>query len=68
MLNPFPSKPKGMHWATYDRLYDEGHAAAATASGLFMERLGEIESKFLCDDLHMEPRAQRHASRKEFWA
>ena len=68
MLNPFPPKPKGMHWATYDRLYDEGRAAAATANRLFMERLGEIESKFLCDDLHMEPRAQRRASRKEFWA
>jgi len=22
-LNPFPEKPKGMHWKTYNRLYKE---------------------------------------------
>jgi hypothetical protein len=26
MLQPFPDKPKGTHWRTYDRLYVEGMA------------------------------------------
>ena len=27
MMEPFPDKPKGMHWQTYDRLWWEHHEA-----------------------------------------
>jgi hypothetical protein len=27
MMEPFPEKPKGMHWSTYDRLWWEHHEA-----------------------------------------
>ena len=27
MMEPFPEKPKGMHWSTYDRLRWEHHVA-----------------------------------------
>jgi hypothetical protein len=27
MMEPFPEKPKGMHWSTYERLWWEHHEA-----------------------------------------
>jgi hypothetical protein len=36
MMEPFPKKPKGMHWETYERLWWEYHEAE-------MEQLAEIK-------------------------
>jgi hypothetical protein len=35
MMEPFPEKPKGMHWRNFKRLWWEHHEAE-------MEQLGEI--------------------------
>ena len=40
LLDPFPDKPKGMHWATYWRLRDQSERAANRALGVMAERLG----------------------------
>jgi hypothetical protein len=37
-LEPFPQKPRGMHWRTYLRLRDQAHAAKAEADYLLDAR------------------------------
>ena len=32
MMEPFPEKPKGMHWKTYERLWQEHHEAGRSTS------------------------------------
>jgi hypothetical protein len=39
MADPFPEKPRGMHWRTYHGLYDQAVAAETKADDLFLERL-----------------------------
>ena len=45
LLDPFPAKPKGMHWRTYDRL--EGLSAAAERRVTFgmMRALERVDRK-----------------------
>jgi hypothetical protein len=38
-LEPFPQKPRGMHWRTYRRLRDQAHAAKAEADDLLAESM-----------------------------
>jgi hypothetical protein len=42
LADPFPEKPSGMHWRTYQRLYDQADAAETKADDLFCERLLQI--------------------------
>jgi hypothetical protein len=60
-LEPFPQKPRGMHWRTYRRLRDQAHAAKAEADYLLAEsipRLGQF--------LHpVPPRRKRQRGRRD---
>jgi hypothetical protein len=38
-LDPFPQKPRGMHWRTYERLREQAHAADAEADALLAESM-----------------------------
>jgi hypothetical protein len=38
MTTPFPDKPKGMHWQTYQRLFWEHHEAQ-------MEQLADMRKR-----------------------
>jgi hypothetical protein len=40
VLDPFPEKPRGMHWRTYDRLRAKATAAEARSMALIAERWG----------------------------
>jgi len=40
LLDPFPDKPKGMHWTTYWRLRHQSEQAASMALGGMARRLG----------------------------
>ena len=40
LLNPFPGKPKGMHWSTYYRLEAEGRALEATLDSMAEAQFG----------------------------
>jgi hypothetical protein len=45
MTKPFPEKPKGMHWNTYDRLFWEHHEAEMEQLAGMREWLDELEKK-----------------------
>jgi hypothetical protein len=48
MLDPFPDKPKGMHWRTYDRLrcrYQAADERSMTGLMGFVQRLGRRVSR-----------------------
>ncbi len=42
MREPFPVKPKGMHWKTYSRLYALHEAAFAQYMGTFALEAGRL--------------------------
>jgi len=39
LLEPFPDKPRGMHWRTYQKLRARGEAAEAASNALMMQYL-----------------------------
>jgi hypothetical protein len=45
MTKPFPEKPKGMHWNTYDRLFWEHHEAEMEQLSGMREWLDKLEKK-----------------------
>jgi hypothetical protein len=45
MTKPFPEKPKGMHWKTYDRLWWEHYEAEMTQLEGMREWLDKLEKK-----------------------
>src|SRR5215204_1936764 len=45
MMEPFPEKPKGMHWNTYDRLFWEHHEAEMEQLAGMRTWLDKLEKK-----------------------
>ncbi len=45
MMKPFPERPKGMHWETYDRLWWEHHGAEMELLAGMREWLDRLEKK-----------------------
>ena len=45
MMEPFPEKPKGMHWETYERLWWEHHEAEMQQLLDMREWLDKLEKK-----------------------
>ena len=45
MMEPFPEKPKGMHWSTYERLWWEHHEADMEQLTRMREWLDKFEEK-----------------------
>ena len=45
MTKPFPEKPKGMHWKTYERLWWEHHEADMEQLAGLREWLDKFEKK-----------------------
>ncbi len=45
MSEPFPDKPKGMHWKTYRRLYERHEAAWAQYAGALAVEVGRISAQ-----------------------
>lgn len=54
LMMPFPAKPKGMHWKTYDRLRAQGMAQEHYSYQLMSEELGMVERRLvnLDRDIH----------------
>jgi hypothetical protein len=45
MTKPFPEKPKGMHWRTYERLWCKHHEADMEQLAGMREWLDRLEKK-----------------------
>jgi hypothetical protein len=45
MMEPFPEKPKGMHWKTYERLWWEHHEAEMEQLAEMREWLNKVEKR-----------------------
>ncbi len=45
MMEPFPEKPKGMHWKTYERLWWEHHEAEMEQLLSMKEWLDRLENE-----------------------
>ena len=45
MTKPFPERPKGMHWRTYERLWWEHHETDLKQLAGLREWLGRLEKK-----------------------
>jgi hypothetical protein len=45
VLSPFPEKPKGMHWGTYERLRQRVRDAETVAEDRLWVKLGRIKAR-----------------------
>jgi hypothetical protein len=45
MTEPFPEKPKGMHWRTYERLWQEHHEAELEQLSKMRQWLDKLEKQ-----------------------
>ena len=61
---PFPQKPRGMHWRTYRRLRDQANAAKAEADYLLAESMPGLR-QFLDP---VPPRRKRQRGRRDWRA
>ena len=57
-LDPFPQKPRGMHWRTYERLREQAHAADAEADALLAESMPGLK-ELLADSGVVDPAPPR---------
>ena len=57
-LEPFPQKPRGMHWRTYERLREQAHAAQAEADYLLAESMPGLK-ELLADSGVADPAPPR---------
>ncbi|HEY7295485.1 MAG TPA: hypothetical protein VH916_10605 [Dehalococcoidia bacterium] len=45
LSEPFPERPKGMHWATYARLWEQAQVAEAVCDRWVLDRLQALDRR-----------------------
>jgi hypothetical protein len=66
-LDPFPQKPRGMHWRTYERLREQAHAADAEADALLAESMPGLKELLADSGVGdpVPPRRKRQRGRRD---